>query len=219
MGNWERWLLSTVIKNFRGWQGCVVRVAGSEDVQCCDEKLETFSSLSHVSQKPRGRLQAAFTSSLMVTDWQSSQTLLTKAFVTYLLCRDLDSSSGRISGRVMAIVPPSRRGRPCVVFLPRVPGNLKSYFGGSWSLKKKKNPCSLPPSSILVKMHCIVVMENSEACRAIKKKQIKITHNYFTQISPPLNISLLQMCDHNIHYMLTFTLNLKMQSEYVFHFI
>lgn len=85
--------------------------------------------------------------------------------------------------------------------------------------KKKKNPCSLPPSSILVKMHCIVVMENSEACRAIKKKQIKITHNYFTQISPPLNISLLQMCDHNIHYMLTFTLNLKMQSEYVFHFI
>ena len=154
MGNWERWLLSTVIKNFRGWQGCVVRVAGSKDVQCCDEKLETFSSLSHVSQKPRGRLQAAFTSSLMVTDWQSSQTLLTKAFVTYLLRRDLDSSFGRISGRVMATVPPSRRGRPCVVFLPRVPGNLKSYFGGSWSLKKKSllSPSLINPGKNA--LHC-----------------------------------------------------------------
>lgn len=67
-----------------------VRAIGSKDVQHCDEKMETCmcgyltSHRSHTSPTqlplllPRG-------------DLQSSQTLLAKAFLFYVLPRDLDS--------------------------------------------------------------------------------------------------------------------------------
>lgn len=158
-----------------------VKAISSKDVRHCDKKMETCAGCyltSHISYAtPCSPFSCHYL--LPHSDYKTARPFRLRAFLFYLPPGDLDSF--QLVRKKGEECPQwfSQEARGLVALaLPVCLKTLKGeYFGCSWSGFLKLSICPTFSSQ----KYNVVIIENMSSAEQ-KKKKIKMTYNYFTQI-------------------------------------